>query len=109
MPRERALSKFVREQLTLLSACDGVTRHFQILKLEAVRPTAVYRKLVSEEAAPFLGFAVDLTRRFMPEDPEFQPHWWWPRSGWSVSAISSYAIVSNWRCHRSRSILMMPA
>ena len=68
MPRERALSKFVREQLTLLSARDGVTRHFQILNWEAVRPTAVYRKLVSEEAAPFLGFAVDLTRRFMLED-----------------------------------------
>jgi hypothetical protein len=27
----------------------------------------VYRKLVSEEAAPFLGFAVDLMRRFMPD------------------------------------------
>jgi hypothetical protein len=41
------------------------SRH--ILNWEAVRPTAVYRKLVSEEAAPFLGFAVDLMRRFMPD------------------------------------------
>lgn len=31
-----------------------------------MRPTAVYRKLVSEEATPFLSLAVDLTRRFMP-------------------------------------------
>jgi hypothetical protein len=34
---------------------------------ETVRPTAVYRKLVSEEATPFVGFAVDLMRRFMPD------------------------------------------
>jgi hypothetical protein len=26
-------------------------------------PTAIYRKLISEEAAPFLGLAVDLVRR----------------------------------------------
>jgi hypothetical protein len=32
-----------------------------------VHPTVVYRKLVSEEATPFLGFAVDLMRRFMPK------------------------------------------
>ena len=27
----------------------------------------MYRKLVSEEAAPFMGFAIDLMRRFLPE------------------------------------------
>ena len=32
-----------------------------------MRPTTVYRKLLSEEAAPFLGLAVDLVRRFMPD------------------------------------------
>ena len=37
------------------------------LNWEAVQPTEAYRKPVSEEAAPFLGFAVDLMRRFMPE------------------------------------------
>ena len=67
MPRERALGEFVRQQLRPLSARDDVTRYIHILNWEAVRPTAVYRKLVSEEAAPFLGFAVDLMRRFMPE------------------------------------------
>ena len=30
-----------------------------------MRPTAIYRKLMSEEATPFLSFAVDLMRRFM--------------------------------------------
>ena len=67
MPRERALGEFVRQQLRPLSARDDVTRYIHILNWEAVQPTAVYRKLVSEEAAPFLGFAVDLMRRFMPE------------------------------------------
>jgi len=34
---------------------------------KARRPTTVYRDLISEEATPFLGFAVDLMRRFMPK------------------------------------------
>jgi TetR/AcrR family transcriptional regulator, regulator of cefoperazone and chloramphenicol sensitivity len=67
MPRERALGEFVRQQLRPLSARDDVTRYIHILNWEAVQPTEVYRNLVSEEAAPFLGFAVDLMRRFMPE------------------------------------------
>src|ERR1700751_2380836 len=67
MPRERALAEFVRQQLRPLSAKDDVTRYVHILNWEAVRPTAVYRKLVSEEAAPFLGFAVDLMRLFLPD------------------------------------------
>src|ERR1700741_939364 len=67
MPRERALGEFVRQQLRPLSARDDVTKYIHILNWEAVRPTTVYRKLVSEEAAPFLGFAVDLMRRFMPD------------------------------------------
>jgi TetR/AcrR family transcriptional regulator, regulator of cefoperazone and chloramphenicol sensitivity len=67
MPRERALGEFVRQQLRPLSARDDVTRYIHILNWEAVHPTAVYRKLVSEEAGPFLGFALDLLRRFMPD------------------------------------------
>jgi TetR/AcrR family transcriptional regulator, regulator of cefoperazone and chloramphenicol sensitivity len=67
MPRERALGEFVHQQLRPLSARDDVTQYIHILNWEAVRPTAVYRKLVSEEAAPFLGFALDLLRRFMPD------------------------------------------
>jgi AcrR family transcriptional regulator len=67
MPRERALGEFVRQQLRPLSARDDVTRYIHILNWEAVRPTVVYRKLVSEEAAPFMGFAVDLMRRFLPK------------------------------------------
>src|SRR6476620_10020090 len=51
MPREQALAEFVRQQLRPLTR-DDVTRYIHILNWEAVQPTAVYRKLVSEEAAP---------------------------------------------------------
>jgi AcrR family transcriptional regulator len=66
LPREQALAEFVRYQFRPLLARDELSRHIRIFNWEAVRPTAVYRKLVSEEAAPFMGLAVDLVRRFMP-------------------------------------------
>ena len=67
MPRENALAEFIKYQLRPLAARDEIGRHFRIFNWEAVRPTAVYRKLMSEEATPFLSFAVDLMRRFMPK------------------------------------------
>jgi AcrR family transcriptional regulator len=70
MPREEALAEFVRHQLRPLLARDELSRHIRIFNWEAVRPTAVYRKLVSEEAAPFMGLAADLIRRFMPAADE---------------------------------------
>ncbi len=67
MPREEALGEFVRHQLRPLLARDELSRHIRIFNWEAVRPTAVFRKLLSEEAAPFMGLAIDLIRRFMPQ------------------------------------------
>jgi AcrR family transcriptional regulator len=67
MSRENALSEFIRHQLHPLAVHDEFSRYLRIFNWEAVRPTAVYRKLISEEAAPFLGLAVDLVRRFMPK------------------------------------------
>jgi AcrR family transcriptional regulator len=67
MPREQALGEFVRRQLRPLTARDELSRQLRIFNWEAVRPTAVFRKLVSEEAAPFMGVAVELVRRFLPE------------------------------------------
>jgi AcrR family transcriptional regulator len=67
MPREEALHEFVRHQLRPLLMRDRLSRHLRIFNWEAVRPTAVYRELVSEEAAPFMGLAVDLVRRFLPD------------------------------------------
>jgi AcrR family transcriptional regulator len=67
MSREQALGEFVRRQLRPLTARDEFSRHMRIFNWETVRPTAVFRKLLREETAPFMGLAVDLVRRFMPE------------------------------------------
>ena len=67
MSREEALAAFIRRQLRPLMARDEFSRHMRIFNWETVRPTAVFRSLVSEEAAPFMGLAADLVRRFLPE------------------------------------------
>jgi AcrR family transcriptional regulator len=70
MSREQALEEFVRRQLWPLLSRDELSRHLRIFNWETVRPTAVFRKLLSEEAAPFVGLAVDLVRRFLPQADE---------------------------------------
>jgi|SRR5579862_1540135 len=67
MSREAALAEFVKRQLRPLTARDELSRYLRIFNWETVRPTAVFRKLVSEEAAPFMGLAVELVRRFQPQ------------------------------------------
>ena len=66
MPHKQALGEFVRHQLRPLLARDELSRHIRMFNWEAVRPTAVFRKLMTEEAAPFMGLAVDLVRRSCP-------------------------------------------
>jgi AcrR family transcriptional regulator len=67
MSREEALAAFVRRQLRPLLARDEASRHIRIFNWETVRPTPVFRRLLTEEAAPFMGVATDLVRRFMPD------------------------------------------
>lgn len=67
MSREDALGAFIRRQLHPLMGRDEYSRYMRIFNWETVRPTAVFRSLVSEEAAPFMGLAADLVRRFLPE------------------------------------------
>jgi TetR/AcrR family transcriptional regulator, regulator of cefoperazone and chloramphenicol sensitivity len=67
MSREEALSQFVRRQLQPLLGRDEYSRHMRIFNWETVQPTTVFRSLVAEEAAPFLGLAGELVRRFMPD------------------------------------------
>jgi len=67
MSREQALQQFIRRQLHPLAARDEFSRHMRIFNWETVRPTAVFQGLVSEEAAPFMGLASDLVRRFLPD------------------------------------------
>jgi AcrR family transcriptional regulator len=67
MSREEALAEFIRRQLHPLMSRDEYSRHMRLFNWETVRPTAVFRSLVSEEAAPFMGLAADLARRFLPD------------------------------------------
>ena len=67
MSPAEALSQFVRRQLQPLLGRDEYSRHMRIFNWETVQPTAVFRSLVAEEAAPFLGLAADLVRRFLPD------------------------------------------
>ena len=67
MSREEALSQFIRRQLQPLLGRDEYSRHMRILNWETVQPTAVFRSLIAEESAPFLGLAADLIRRFLPD------------------------------------------
>ena len=63
---KRRSAGFIRRQLRPLLARDEASRHIRIFNWETVRPTPVFRKLLSEEAAPFMGVATDLVRRFLP-------------------------------------------
>jgi len=65
--RDEALAAFIRRQLRPLSARDELSRHMRIFNWETVRPTAAFKSLMSEEAAPFMGLSVNLVRRFLPE------------------------------------------
>jgi len=67
MSREEALSQFIRRQLQPLLGRDEYSRHMRIFNWETVQPTPVFRNLVAEEAAPFLGLAADLVQRFLPD------------------------------------------
>lgn len=67
MSREQALGEFIRRQLQPLTARDELSRYMRIFNWEVAQPTAAFRKLLRDEAAPFMGLAVDLVRRFLPE------------------------------------------
>jgi TetR/AcrR family transcriptional regulator, regulator of cefoperazone and chloramphenicol sensitivity len=66
LSREAALAEFIRRQLRPLMTRDELSRYMRIFNWETVRPTAVFRSLLSEEAAPFMGLAVEIVRRFLP-------------------------------------------
>jgi AcrR family transcriptional regulator len=55
MSRENALVEFVKYQLRPLAARDQITQHYRLFNWETVRPTTVYRDIISEEATPHLA------------------------------------------------------
>lgn len=65
--REEALRAFIRRQLWPLRARDEYSRCMRIFSWETVQPTPVFRALVGEELAPFMGMATELVQRFLPD------------------------------------------
>ncbi len=97
--REQALRAFIRRQLRPLTARDELSRHLRIFNWETVRPTPAFRKLMSEEAAPFMGVAVDLGRRFLPKADQRTLS---TAAIWLIGQCGvSCAIASSWPLRRS--------
>ena len=66
MSREQALAEFIHRQLLPLTSRDELSRYMRIFNWETAHPSPVFRKLLREDAAPFMGLAIDLVSRFMP-------------------------------------------
>src|SRR6478672_7841495 len=65
LPREAALRAFIRRQLRPMLARDERSQSLRIFNWETVRPSPVFRKFMAEEAAPYIGAAAALVRRFL--------------------------------------------
>lgn len=66
LSREAQLRQFVRRQLRPMIARDELSDYVRIFSWEALKPSAVFRKFMAREAAPFLAAATNLVRRFLP-------------------------------------------
>src|SRR5215813_3991165 len=67
LPREAALRRFVRRQLRPMTARDELSDYVRIFGWETLKPTAVFRKFMAREAAPFFAATTELARRFLPD------------------------------------------
>jgi TetR/AcrR family transcriptional regulator, regulator of cefoperazone and chloramphenicol sensitivity len=66
--REAALRRFVRRQLRPMTARDELSDYVRIFGWETLKPSAVFRKFMAREAAPFFAAATELVRRFLPDN-----------------------------------------
>jgi AcrR family transcriptional regulator len=68
LSREAQLRQFVRRQLRPMTARDELSDYVRIFGWETLKPSAVFRKFMAREAAPFFAAATDLVRRFLPDN-----------------------------------------
>jgi len=66
LSREAQLRQFVRRQLRPMTARDELSDYVRIFGWETLKPTALFRKFMAREAAPFFAAATELARRFLP-------------------------------------------
>jgi TetR/AcrR family transcriptional regulator, regulator of cefoperazone and chloramphenicol sensitivity len=70
LPPHEAVRHFVHQQLRPLLGRDEMSRYMRIFAWESVRPTQVMRKFIATSATPFVGQAVSLVKRFLPDASE---------------------------------------
>ena len=68
LSREAQLRRFVRRQLRPMTARDELSDYVRVFGWETLKPSAVFRKFMAREAAPFFAAATELVRRFLPDD-----------------------------------------
>ena len=66
LSREAQLRRFVRRQLRPMTARDELSDYVRVFGWETLKPSAVFRKFMAREAAPFFAAATELVRRFLP-------------------------------------------
>jgi AcrR family transcriptional regulator len=67
---DEALRRFIRRQLRPMLGRDEFSRYLQIFNWETVRPTPEFRKLMAEEAGPYLASTANLVRNLRPGSTE---------------------------------------
>ena len=72
LPREKALRRFIHQQLRPMLGRDEMSRYVRIFAWESARPSKVLRQFVASSASPFVSRAVELVRRFLPPDTSDQ-------------------------------------
>src|SRR5262245_27156116 len=68
LSRDAHLRQFVRRQLRPMTARDELGDYVRIFGWETLKPSAVFRKVMAREAAPFFAAATELVRRFLPDN-----------------------------------------
>jgi AcrR family transcriptional regulator len=70
LSREQALRRFVRHQLRPLLFQDELSRYIRMFAWESAHPSKVFRKFIANNTTSYLSAAVDLVRRFLPQNAE---------------------------------------
>jgi hypothetical protein len=70
LSREQALRRFVRHQLRPLLFQDELSRYIRMFAWESAHPSKVFRKFIANNTTSYLSAAIDLVRRFLPQNTE---------------------------------------
>jgi len=70
LPREEALRSFIHQQLRPLLFRDEMSRYIRMFSLESAHPSKIFLKFMTANPTTYITAAVELVRRFLPENTE---------------------------------------